>query len=242
MKKRYCLLIVLPAALFAVLFSTCDYGTVGGADVTITRVSPADRAIMAPMAGVWYSHYAKRKLDSYRIGRWADRDTLIPPEKRALFPGFDINNPKFRGVSATISNDDYIVFYDDTVFENEAGDGGNGGWAGLVTRYIGVVRAVNLFHYESSGAGAFIIEYFDGACPTWDQDIYRKPLPFFGIYYRVINANCIQMANAVMLENLAAGQKYYTETATLAEAIAKNSADNDGEFIAWGIVIPQDRE
>jgi hypothetical protein len=50
------------------------------------------------------------------------------------------------------------------------------------------------------------------------------------------------MANAIVLENLSAGQKYYTETATLAEAVIKNNADNDGEFIAWGVVIPQDRE
>jgi hypothetical protein len=58
---------------------------------------------------------------------------------------------------------------------------------------------------------------------------------------RAVN-NCIQMANAVDLAALSSGRKYYTETATLPTAIAKNSADNNGEFIAWGVVIPQDRE
>ena len=59
------------------------------------------------------------------------------------------------------------------------------------------------------------------------------PLPFFGIYYR--------MANAVDLAALGAGKRYYTETATLEEAVVKNSAENEGKFIRWG-VVPQDRE
>jgi hypothetical protein len=135
------------------------------------------------------------------------------------------------------------VFYDGTVYEKVPGDGGNGGFDGLGAGYIGIVRAVNEFHYENSGSGAVIVEYLYKCSSTWDPDINGPPpLHFFGMYYRVLNPDCIQMANAVELANLAAGQKYYTETATLAEAIAKNNADNDGEFIAWGIVIPQDRE
>jgi hypothetical protein len=108
---------------------------------------------------------------------------------------------------------------------------------------MGIVRAVNVFQAANSGAGAVVIEYFDDCYPRWEPDLTGSPpLPFFGIYYRILTNNIIQMANAVNLENLYAGRKYYTETTTLQEAIDKNNAENDGEFIAWGVVIPQDRE
>jgi hypothetical protein len=107
------------------------YGKVGGADETVSTQNWARiHELIGLWSGVWYSHYGNRKLDSYRIGQWKNRESLLTPEKRALFPGLDLDAP----------------------------------------------------------------------------------------------------------------QKYYTETATLAEAIAKNNSDNDGEFIAWSIVIPQDRE
>jgi hypothetical protein len=35
---------------------------------------------------------------------------------------------------------------------------------------------------------------------------------------------------------------YYTETATLQEAVDKNNAANSSSFISWGVVIPQERE
>jgi hypothetical protein len=50
------------------------------------------------------------------------------------------------------------------------------------------------------------------------------------------------MANAVDLAAMYAGKPYYTEKATLDEAIAANSVENEAEFISWGVVIPQDRE
>jgi hypothetical protein len=96
--------------------------------------------------------------------------------------------------------------------------------------------------FEGSQDGAIIIEYFDSGYPQWSATIIDGPLPFFGIFYRVLEPDVIQFANAVVLENLFAGLPYHTETATLEEAIAKNCADNDGEFISWGVVIPQDRE
>jgi hypothetical protein len=230
------------AALITTLLIGCEdlYGKVGGADETI----PADIVeTIEPWRGVWYSHYGGRKLDSYRVGLWKERHGLLPQAKRDLFPDFDIDHPKFRGLDADIKENDYFIFYDDTVYETIPGDGGNGGWGdSRVFRYIGIVRAVNVFQESGSGAGAVIIEYLDGCCPTWDRNIYQTPLPFFGVYYRILNHNCIQMANAVELANLAAGKPYYTETATLDEAIAKNNAENDSEFISWGIVIPQDRE
>jgi hypothetical protein len=55
--------------------------------------------------------------------------------KLDLFPDFDPNNPRFALGSTLPANDDYFVFYDDTAYEMEPGDGGNGGWDGLVTRY-----------------------------------------------------------------------------------------------------------
>ncbi|MDR2517655.1 MAG: hypothetical protein LBC88_09790, partial [Spirochaetaceae bacterium] len=66
--------------------------------------------------------------------------------------------------------------------------------------------------------------------------------PFFGVYYRMLDADTVQMANAVDLAALYAGEKYYTEQATLHEAIALNTVENEAEFISWGIVIPQERE
>jgi hypothetical protein len=227
-------------------FVSCDgaYGKVGGADATFTYQDAAGIAgVLESWSGEWYSHYGNRKLDGYRIGQWKDRHSLLPQEKRALFPDFDIDHPQFKNLDSVVGDDDFFIFYDDTVYETTPGDGGNGGWGNdMVFRYIGIVRAVNIFQTVGSGSGAVILEYLDGCYPTWDADITAKPLPFFGMYYRVLNANYIQMANAVMLENLYAGRKYYTETAALQDAIDKNNAENDGEFIAWGVVIPQDRE
>jgi hypothetical protein len=70
-----------------------------------------------------------------------------------------------------------------------------------------IVRAVNVFN-GNARTGAVIIEYLDGAYPTWSDDVLLMPLPFFGIYYRVINSDCVQMANAVDLAALVAGKRY----------------------------------
>jgi hypothetical protein len=239
MKNRLGVLLFLPALLSLGAFSACDdsYGKVGGADQTV----PAEIVeIMEPLRGEWYSHYAKRKLDSYRIGKWKDITDELGA-KLDLFPAFDPTSPVLHD-GYTILPDDYYIFYDATVYETVAGDGGNGGFEGFGGGFIGIVRAVNEFHYEGSGSGAFIIEYLDGAASTWDPDLAGPPpLVFYGIYYRILTPDRVQMANAVDLAALAAGQKYYLETATLQEAIDKNNAENNGEFIAWGVVIPQDR-
>jgi hypothetical protein len=50
------------------------------------------------------------------------------------------------------------------------------------------------------------------------------------------------MANAVDLEALSAEKRCYTERAALAEAVAKNNAENGNKFISWGAALPQDRE
>ena len=58
----------------------------------------------------------------------------------------------------------------------------------------------------------------------------------------MLDTDTVQMANAVDLAALYAGKKYYTEQASLQEAIALNTVENEAEFISWGIVIPQQRE
>jgi hypothetical protein len=50
------------------------------------------------------------------------------------------------------------------------------------------------------------------------------------------------MANAVNLAAMYKGESYYTETEHLLEAVAKNTAENEAEFVSWGVVIPQGRE
>jgi hypothetical protein len=211
---------------------------------TLTVGSRAtDKALIAgilePWRGVWYSHSSGKRLDGYRIGRWSELKTVMK-DKLSLFPDFDPDSPRLHDGYA-IQDDDYFVFSDDTAYgQDDNGEGGNGGF-GLITRYIGIARAVNIFNGDP-GVGAVIIEYLEGCYPQWAMDVLLWPLPFFGIYYRVTNPDRIQLANAVDLTALSAGRAYYTETATLQEAIDKNNVENDSKFIAWGVVIPQDRE
>jgi hypothetical protein len=195
--------------------------------------------IIEPWRGVWYSRYGGSRLDGYRVGRWSEIKEVMG-DKLALFPDFDPDTTRLHDKYA-IQDDDYFFFYDDSVYgEDDNGEGGNGGW-GRITRYIGIVRTVNVFNGDAA-TGAVIIEYLEGCYPQWAMDVVFWPLPFFGIYYRVINPDSIQMANAVDLDALTAGKAYYTETATLQEAIDKNSAKNSSKFISWGVVIPQYRE
>ena len=237
------------AASAAVLtvFASCNlyYGELGGADAT-TQASVA--AVMRPLRGTWYSHYAGKRLDGYRIGQWgvngAGFAADLGPERMALFPGYD--GTLYQGAEALAYRphpDDYYIFYDDTVYgQGSDGSGtGNGGWQGLTMRFAGIVRSVNTFNGRD-GAGAIIIQYFKGCCPAWSPDVKDGQRPFFGVYYRVLSPNIVQMANAVILENLYKGIPYYTEQATLEAAQVINSAENDGEFISWGVVVPQDRE
>jgi hypothetical protein len=234
---------LFPIILFS-LFIACEnpYGKIGGADITGTLSDPAAiESALSSWRGVWYSHYGKRRLDGYTIGRWKEIEAELG-YKLELFPGFDPAEPVFHNPASPLpSDDDYYIFYDDTVYgQGEDGSGtGNGGWG---FNYAGIVRAVNIFNGNPE-TGAVIIEYFEGAYPEWlSREVPDHSKPYFGIFYRVLNPDCIQLANAVDLAALFAGEHYHTETATLEEAINKNTAVNDGEFISWGVVIPQDRE
>jgi hypothetical protein len=253
---------------FVPLFSACElyFGKLGGAD-DYTTYRPANTgdpedpgnpefaSILDRMCGVWYSHYGKNRLDGYRIGKFGENGETFAREmgkaKLALFPTnghvFRAPYPLYQGSEEeenyyTPRPGDYYLFYDDTVYgQNGDGGGGNGGWGGLVMRYAGVVRAVNVFNNDEK-TGVIIVQYFKGCAPTWSKDIKDGQRPFLGMYYRVQSENVIQMANAVDLAGLLAGEKYYTDTATLEEAIEINNAENDKEFISWGVVWPQDRE
>ena len=61
------------------------------------------------------------------------------------------------------------------------------------------------------------------------------------MYYKVLDRNTVQMANAVDLAALYAKKNYHNEKATLEEAVRFNSVENEAELISWGVVIPQMR-
>jgi hypothetical protein len=243
---------------FVPLSSACElyFGKLGGADQYASlepggAETPFER-ILAGMSGEWYSRYGAQRLDGYRIGKFSENGKNFEQEmgeaKLKMFPTngdpFEPPYPLYQGGEAEAylpKADDYYIVYDDTVYgQNEEGEGGNGGWGDLVMRYAGIVRAVNVFNNDEN-TGALIVQYFVGCAPTWSEDVRGGDLPFFGMYYRVLGENKIQMANAVGLEDLYASKKYYTETATLKEAVEKNNTVNDSEFINWGIVWPQER-
>jgi hypothetical protein len=243
---------ILLFSFFISLFSFgCDYGQLGDADQT-GAYYPGDAVFterMNFMCGVWYSHYAGiRRLDGYRIRRWGDLTAADKEKVLSLFPTLNIASPKTYSSKNVPQNGDYVLLYDDTVYGQSDDDAsatdGNWGFA-----YMGLVRAINIFN-EDKNRGAIVIEYFEEADPNWLSDpngsyyqgLAKGEKPFFGIYYRVLSPNVVQMANAVDLAALYAGEHYYTEKATLDEAIDANGVENEAEFISWGVVIPQDRE
>jgi hypothetical protein len=239
--------------LLSLSVAACElfqYGKLEGADVTdILRpydsnleAADAFESLMASMSGVWYSHYAGiGRLDGYRIGRWGDFDAIMGG-KTALLPDLDPARQTYTGTSGSFSPapTDYFVFYDSSVYGQQddseaiAAPAWNHG-------FLGIVRAVNLFNKDPD-RGAIIIEYLKGAAPVWSADIKDGQLPFFGIYYRLLSPDLLQLANAVDLEAMYQGKKYYTEKATLQEAIDTNTVENEAEYISWGVVIPQDRK
>jgi hypothetical protein len=248
-RKR--LVILLCAAIF--LLWSCDifdYGQIGGADQTETYY-PGDDVFTERMnflCGVWYSHYAGvGRLDGYRIRKWSDLTAKDKAKATSLFSGINIISP-MTYTGNFPQYDDYILLYDDTVYgqsdDDASGTDGNWGFA-----YFGLVRAINIFNGDKN-RGSIIIEYFEECDPNWlwdpsgysYQGLARGEKPFFGMYYRVLSSNSVQMANAIDLAAQYAGKNYYTEKRTLNEAIYANSVENEAEFIIWGNAIPQDRD
>jgi len=232
------------------LFWSCDHGQLGGADQTGTYY-PADSVFeerMSFLSGVWYSHYAGiGRLDGYRIRKWSDFDVKDKAKAQILFPELNAGNPKTYSTHDFPEDSYYVVLYDDTAYgQDDDGSGGNESWG---FGFMGLVRAINIFNGDKN-RGAIIVEYFEGADPLWLSDpngysyqgLARGEKPFFGIYYKALNSNTVQMANAVDLAAMYAGKKYYTEQGTLNEAIKIFNVENEAEFIDWGVVIPQERE
>jgi hypothetical protein len=237
--------------LIAVLFTSCYYGLLGGADQT-EAYYPGEPVFEDRMgnvlSGEWYSHYAGiGRLDGYRIRRWSDF-SIDPADKakaQALFPALNITSPvPWNTPGLPPDNNDYVLLYDSSVYGQQEDGTGGGNPSDDPGGFMGVVRAINIFN-GNENRGSIIIEYFEGAEPAWlntDQGLDPGEKPFFGIFYKVLDQDTVQMANAIDLAALYAGQLYYTEQETLADAIAVFDMENEAEYISWGVVIPQDRQ
>jgi len=235
-------MLILCAAGF--LFWSCDHGQIGGADQT-DEYRPGGEVFeerLTFLCGTWYSHYAGiGRLDGYRIRKWSEFDAQDKAKAQVLFPELNINNPQTYSAQEPPQNSYYVLLYDDTAYgQEDDGSGGNESWG---FSYMGLVRAINIFNGDKN-RGALIIEYFEGADPLWlsEQGLARGEKPFFGIYYKALDSDTVQMANPVDLAALYAGKHYYTEQGTLDEAIKTFTVENEAEFIDWGVVIPQNRE
>jgi hypothetical protein len=163
---------------------------------------------------------------------------MMNPVKFAIFPNRE--TPYITYTGYTPQADDYFVFYDGTVY-GEADDGTGGKPILRSACFIGIVRALNIFNNDR-GRGALVVEYLRGHQQTQYSEAEDGSLPFYGVYYKELNEDCIQMANPVNWTDLYNNKSYYTGSGTLEEAIAVNSMENEAEFINWGITIPQDRE
>jgi hypothetical protein len=105
---------------------------------------------------------------------------------------------------------------------------GYGGINDVETGFKGVIRFVSNF---SSDSGVIIIEYT--VRPSYH--LYNN-LGFFGIYYRNLKADTVQLANATNFPDYSA-----PDTATLEEAVAKFTRMRMGLYVDWGVVQPQRR-
>ncbi|MDR2701541.1 MAG: hypothetical protein LBB72_03835 [Spirochaetaceae bacterium] len=231
--------------LFPLLFWSCDYGELGGADQTDTYF-PGEAAFTERMdflCGVWYSHDPGiGRLDGYRIRKWSDFTAADKAKAQALFPELNVDNLQTCSEKKFPQNNDYVLLFDDTVYGQQDDDSSDTESWGF--GFLGLIRAVNIFNGDKN-RGAVIIEYFEGTDPAWlsdTQGLAPSENPFFGIYYRVLSPNTVQMANAVDLAAMYAGKHYYTEQKTLDQAVSTFDVENEAEFISWGVVIPQGRE
>jgi hypothetical protein len=242
MAYRKRIVILLCAAVF--LFWSCDYGDLGDADKTVTYY-PGDAVFTERMnflCGTWYSRSAGiGLLDGYRIRKWNDLTAADKTKAKTLFPSLNINSPKTYSSKIIPQNGDYVLLFDDTLYGQEEGNSeSNESWG---FGYMGLVRAVNIFNGDKN-RGAIIIEYFEGAAPSWlsdTQGLTPNEKPFFGIYLKTLSHDTVQLANPVDLAEMYAKKNYYTERGTLAEAVGTFDVENEAEFISWGVVFPQER-
>jgi hypothetical protein len=241
-------------------FYSCEdiYGDVGGADITDTYRDSADIEERIDLwQGMWYSRYGNRLMDGYTVGKWKEAASILGGKaKLFLRTGFDPLHPRFldpagntrsaipadetsRGNPGTIHDEDYFIFYDDSVYRQnmEITPGTERGYS-----WIGIIRAVNIFDHDPR-RGAVIVEYLDGAYPERQPfETGPRALSFYGIFFRVLTEDTMQIANPIKLAERINGRPYHTETAGLEDAIALNNVENDVEFVDWGEILPQDRE
>ena len=85
----------------------------------------------------------------------------------------------------------------------------------------------------STNSGVIIIEYIDKERPKYAG---YNGNSFFGIYYRNLKNNTVQLANAINLSDYSA-----PDTATLEEAIAKFTRLKMGSYVDWSAVQHQSR-
>jgi hypothetical protein len=96
------------------------------------------------------------------------------------------------------------------------------------TGFSGIIRFVSNY---SSDSGIIIIEYTEK--PSY---LLFNGLDFFGIYYRNLREDSVQIANAINLDDNSA-----PDTATLEEAKARFTRMKMGLYVNWGVVQPQRR-
>jgi len=109
----------------------------------------------------------------------------------------------------------------------------DGGASGNGTSYKGSIVFVSNY---SSTSGVIIIKYTEAPIYSNSFSIYNGN-PFFGIYYRNLKNNTVQLANSTILGDNTSSP----DAATLDEAIAKFTRLNMVNFIDWSTVNPQSR-
>ena len=95
------------------------------------------------------------------------------------------------------------------------------------TNYKGNIRFVSNY---SATSGVIIIEYTES--PSYQKYNGNK---FFSIYYRNLNSDTVQLANAINADYSS------PDTKTLEEAIKKFTRLRMGNYVDWGVVQPQQK-